>query len=77
VPFLESALDEITHLSQGVPRVINLLCDTCLQLGFLSQKLQIGTDIVEKAGATLHISPPQSRAQSSPVSVRRQPEWKL
>jgi general secretion pathway protein A len=77
VPFLETALEEIVHLSQGVPRVINLLCDTCLQLGFSCQRPQIGGDIVEKAAVALHLPPVRERAQSSTVSVLRQAEWKF
>jgi general secretion pathway protein A len=72
-PFLEPALDEICGLSQGIPRIINLLCDSCLQIGFHAGRLQIGTDIVEKAAVALQLSKPpgQPPAESRPLDASR------
>ena len=52
-PFSTSALEEIHRLSSGVPRLINLLCDRALSLGFCRQARRIGPDLVTEAAAEL------------------------
>jgi len=56
LPFTASALDTVYACSVGVPRLINLICDTCLRLGAESQRRQIGDDLVEEAAA-IHALP--------------------
>lgn len=56
--FTGTALTEIQSYSKGVPRLINLLCDRCLTIGFTKKKVQIGADIaVEAAEAQDLIEP--------------------
>jgi general secretion pathway protein A len=52
------AVTEIQNFSKGVPRVINLLCDRCLAIGFAGKKLLIGPDIVVEAAATQDLIEP-------------------
>jgi general secretion pathway protein A len=54
LPFLNPALEEIYRCSQGIPRIINLLCDSCLWLAFHADKTEISAGIAEEA-ATLHL----------------------
>lgn len=49
VPFTSSSLDKIFECTGGVPRLINIVCDTCLLIGSESKRTQIGDDIVEEA----------------------------
>ena len=49
--FIGGALDKIQEYTKGVPRLINLLCDRCLMMGFKARKPQIGLAIVEQAAA--------------------------
>ena len=49
LPFSCSALDKIFEVTGGVPRLINIVCDTCLSLGSESKRSQIGEDMVEEA----------------------------
>jgi general secretion pathway protein A len=52
-PFSTPALEEIFRLTKGVPRLINLLCDRALHLGFSRQMRKIGADSVAEASADL------------------------
>lgn len=52
------ALTEIHNFSKGVPRLINLLCDRCLSLGFSGKKLVIGADIVLESAASQDLIEP-------------------
>lgn len=54
-PFPHATLEAIHQYSQGIPRLINLLCDRCLSIGFAHQARQIGLDIVEEAAHTLDL----------------------
>jgi hypothetical protein len=56
-PFSPSALEQILHFSTGVPRLINLICDACLTLGFKMSRKTIQPDIVEEAAVSLGLIP--------------------
>jgi general secretion pathway protein A len=49
LPFSPRALRRIHEHSQGVPRVINLVCDRALMLGFGGRAREIGRDLVNAA----------------------------
>jgi general secretion pathway protein A len=51
VPFTSSSFDKIYDCTGGVPRLINIVCDTCLLIGSESKRTQISDDIVEEAAA--------------------------
>ena len=71
IPMSSPALDDIHSYSQGVPRLINLLCDKCLWLGFNAKNKQIGQEIVQRAAALLEISnTSQEEALVEPAGVR-------
>ena len=48
VYFYKEALDEIHSFSNGVPRLINILCDKSLLLGFVLETKNITDEIVKK-----------------------------
>ena len=48
-PFTGTAVESIHKLSNGVPRLINLLCDACLTAGFDLKRKQIDVLIVDQA----------------------------
>ena len=52
-PFAGASLEAVHEFTGGVPRLINLLCDGCLSIGFASRRKQIEPDIVEEAAANL------------------------
>ena len=49
VTFSKSALNEIYRFSQGIPRLINLLCDRTLIGGFVDETYHIDKGVVRKA----------------------------
>ena len=55
-PFPHATLEAIHQYAQGIPRLINLLCDNCLSIGFANHTKQIGLDIVEEAAFVLDLS---------------------
>lgn len=55
-PFSATAVESIHNHAGGVPRLINLLCDNCLTLGFEIQKKQIDQAIVDQAADEMGIT---------------------
>jgi general secretion pathway protein A len=47
--FSNSAIERIGRYSDGIPRVINTLCDHCLLIGYATQVPRIDRSIVERA----------------------------
>ncbi len=62
LPFCAAALDEIYRRTQGVPRLINLLCDSCLSLALQMHCRDVDTDIVRAAVSGLTLTPPSGVA---------------
>jgi general secretion pathway protein A len=57
--FSGQAIDRIMRHAGGIPRVINLLCDHCLIIGYADQKRRIDPEIVAEAWRQLN--PERSR----------------
>ncbi len=64
-PFPPSALEVVFRCSEGVPRLINLVCDGCLALGFRTQRRMIQQDIAEEVAVSLGL------AQRAPAVVEK------
>jgi hypothetical protein len=54
--FTERAIKEIFVHSQGIPRVINLICDLAFSLGFSAEKREIWPVIIKLAVKELNLS---------------------
>jgi general secretion pathway protein A len=52
-PFSAEALDAILRYSQGVPRLINLICDACLALGYRTLRKTFPADMVGEVALSL------------------------
>jgi general secretion pathway protein A len=63
-PFSQDAQALIIQLSQGIPRLINSLCDSSLLMAFGEDSLFVGANYVRDAGANLGLIdvPPQSHS---------------
>jgi len=57
-PFSNPSLEGVFKYSQGVPRLINMICDSCLSIGFKRRQPIIYLDIVEDAVAELGLNEP-------------------
>jgi general secretion pathway protein A len=55
-PFPGTVVEDIHLYSQGVPRLINMICDQSLVLGFESRRDQIGADIVHEVAIALSLT---------------------
>ncbi len=51
--FSERAVARIAEYTGGIPRLVNILCDHCLVIGYADQERRIGLDIVERAITSL------------------------
>jgi general secretion pathway protein A len=69
VPFSISSCDRIYEYTGGVPRLINIVCDTCLAIGCETGRAQIGEDIVEEAAIRHELEPgsPLPGGSDSPI----------
>ncbi len=47
--FTDRAVGRIAEYARGVPRVVNIVCDTCLLFGYADQKRRIQPDTVKQA----------------------------
>jgi general secretion pathway protein A len=48
-PFTPAAIRRIGQYSDGIPRVVNMVCDHCLLIGYANQTRQIDADTVKRA----------------------------
>jgi len=55
-PFTTPALEEIFRLTNGVPRLINSLCDRAMTIGFRRQTRKMGPDFIVEAADELSLN---------------------
>jgi len=53
ITFTESAISEIYRYSGGVPRLINIVCDRAMLLGYVEEIMNFDQDIIKKAVAEI------------------------
>jgi general secretion pathway protein A len=67
-PFSDSLQDEIFDYTEGVPRLINLICDSSLSIGFSRRRRLLDSAVVEEAAGRLNLG--SSRVQTTaPISL--------
>ncbi len=66
--YTEKAVDEISAYSKGIPRLINILCDHSLTVGYAMERKRIDEKIVKEA--ILYLEPSETR--SAGVTLRPQ-----
>lgn len=74
--FTREAEDQIYHFSRGVPRLVNVVCDNALVIGYALGKKRIGADIIKEAAADLlpvEIHEPEPKHQSLPTASAASP----
>src|SRR5690606_23468941 len=62
--FTRSAVNEVHRLSQGVPRIINVICDRALLGAFTQEEHLIGPSLVRAAAGEVYgrsFSPPWTK----------------
>jgi len=54
--FKRSALKEIFDVTGGVPRLVNIVCDSALLTGYASGKTVLGSDVIREVARDLQLS---------------------
>jgi general secretion pathway protein A len=54
--FKPDAVREVFTLSQGYPRLINIICDYALVAGYSAELKKIGASVIKECGKDLHVS---------------------
>jgi len=73
--FSREAEDQIYHFSRGIPRLVNVVCDNALVIGYALGKKRIGADVITEAAADLLSveAPAEERPPTErPVAVQTQ-----
>jgi general secretion pathway protein A len=74
--FKRAARKELFAVTGGVPRLINVVCDSALLLGYSRQQLAIGDDIVREAAAELGLAAREPRRGAPEAASARRSEPK-
>ena len=64
--FKKPALRAVHELSEGVPRVVNTLCDGSLLLGFARDLQSVGADVVREVADDLALTPTKAPSEHEP-----------
>jgi general secretion pathway protein A len=67
--FTASAVKKLFHLSGGIPRLLNLICDRALLGGYSQQKALIDAGLVNQAASEVLAIKPQAEKATWPVWV--------
>ncbi|MBM3784181.1 MAG: general secretion pathway protein [Acidobacteria bacterium] len=62
--FSEPVLAEIHRRTQGIPRLINAVCDNCMLTAFAAEKKQITPEIVEEVSTDMRLEWPGRRLRT-------------
>jgi type II secretory pathway predicted ATPase ExeA/LysM repeat protein len=66
--FSREAEDQVYHFSRGIPRLVNVVCDNALVIGYALSKKRIGADVIAEAAADLlSIEPPAEEVVEQPA----------
>ena len=63
------ALERIHHFSQGIPRLINTLCDNAMMSAFALRKPQVTPDLIEEAASDLALNRVNGNGHSTASEV--------
>jgi len=66
-PFCSKSIELIHSYSQGVPRLINQVCDGALVIGFAKLRKEIQPDIVEECATQLQLSVEPFKESTKPA----------
>ena len=78
--FTDVACEHIHEASRGVPRIINIICDTCLVYGFAQMAEKIDSSIVDeviedkKEHGVFKLGESVSAPKTAPIEIRESEE---
>ncbi len=72
--FSREAEEQIYHFSRGIPRLVNVVCDNALVIGYALGKKRIGADVISEAAADLlSVEPARDEPDERPIEVSAPP----
>jgi general secretion pathway protein A len=72
--FSREAEEQIYHFSRGIPRLVNVVCDNALVIGYALGKKRIGADVISEAAADLlSVEPAREEPDERPIEVSAPP----
>ena len=72
--FSREAEEQVYHFSRGIPRLVNVVCDNALVIGYALGKKRIGADLVTEAAADLlSVEPSRDDVDERPMEVSAPP----
>jgi general secretion pathway protein A len=69
--FTRSARKELHAVTGGVPRLVNVVCDSALLLGYSRELQEIGADIIHESAVELRMADPKARKAKEPRGAGR------
>ena len=75
--FEAGAVDKIYEFSEGVPRVINTICDLCLVYGFAAEATSISENLVDKVLADKEQHNSLGKRDPAVFTEVEEHEWEL
>jgi general secretion pathway protein A len=75
--FSEAAIESIYDYTQGIPRLVNSLCDGALRTGFALQSERITESIINEAAEDLDLTPALVRQSHEPRSISLDDDYDL
>jgi general secretion pathway protein A len=69
--FTDRAVSRISEYAGGIPRLVNIVCDHCLLIGYVDQKRKIEREIVERAIEYLE----EGRRPTQARGIHWRPSW--
>lgn len=68
--FTREAEEQVYHFSRGIPRLVNVVCDNALVIGYALGKKRIGADVITEAAADLlSVEAPAEEPSARPIEV--------
>jgi len=64
--FSREAEDQIYHFSRGIPRLVNVVCDNALVIGYALGRKRIAADVIKEAAADLLSIEPNAEEHAAP-----------
>lgn len=72
--FSREAEEQVYHFSRGIPRLVNVVCDNALVIGYALGKKRIGADVITEAAADLlSVEPSREEFDERPIEVSASP----
>ena len=72
--FSREAEEQVYHFSRGIPRLVNVVCDNALVIGYALGKKRIGADVITEAAADLlSVEPSREEFDERPIEVSAPP----